>query len=85
MLQRDAERFVGGDAGETGHVGDVCLCVVLTRRGPATDDRADGVKTVLVIVRPCEQIESCPPAESEGQVFDFQIISITVPLISHGE
>ena len=51
----------GAMPGETGHVGDVRLGVVLTRRGPATDDGTDGVETVLMIIGTREQIEGCPP------------------------
>ena len=50
LLGWDAERFVGEDAGQLRDVVDIRLGVVLRLRRPATDDGADGVEAVLMII-----------------------------------
>ena len=62
LFRGDAERLVWENAGQLRDVVDVRLGVVLRLRRPATDDGADGVEAVLMIVSPREQVERCSPA-----------------------
>ena len=61
LLRWDAERLVWQDAGELRHVGNIRLGVVLIRRRSATDDRADGVEAVLMIIGTRDQVEGGTP------------------------
>ena len=57
----DADGFIRVDACEFRHVSDIGIGVVLVRWCPPADDGADGVQSVLVIVRAGKQIKSSPP------------------------
>ena len=61
LIGRNADGFVGRDARQSAHVLDIRLGVVLAGRRPLADNLADGIQSVLVVVRAGEQVEGSSP------------------------